>query len=374
MGRRIRVLRIQHNFVEPTNHRLLDELARFPELEVSALCPLWGIESGNRRVLKTSPRPDLAVARTIFTSHYATTFFIQKLATTIRRFRPDIISVQEEPWSLTMAQIMFYRRLFTPTARLVFCSAQNIFKKYPYPFSAIEKATYRTAAAGYGCCEGVRDMVRAKSYQGRFDIMPLGMDPELFKYRPRQGRISNRPFIIGYVGRLVREKGVYTLLQAFAGLRGEARLVMLGTGPEQAPLGEAASRAGVADRLQFTGPMPHAGVPGFIDGFDALVIPSETTPTWKEQFGRVIPEAFSIGVPVVGSDSGSIPEIIGDAGLVFHEKDHEQLTVLLQALIDNPERLPDMSAKGRDRALRFYTWRRVAEMNRDIFLDVIERQ
>ena len=120
--------------------------------------------------------------------------------------------------------------------------------------------------------------------------------------------------------------------------------------------------------------MPHAGVPKFIDSLDALVIPSETTPTWKEQFGRVIPEAFSIGVPVVGSDSGSIPEIIGDAGLVFHEKDYEQLTSLLQALIDHPERLPDMSAKGRNRALRLYTWRRVAEMNLDIFLSVMERQ
>ena len=49
----------------------------------------------------------------------------------------------------------------------------------------------------------------------------------------------------------------------------------------------------------------------------ALVLPSRTTPRWKEQFGRVLIEAMACGVPPVGSDSGEIPHVIDDAGLVF---------------------------------------------------------
>ncbi len=371
MARPIRVLRIQHNFVEPTNHRLLDEFARFPELEVFALCPTWGVESGNKRILCCSPRPDLSVARTALTSHYATTLYLEKLAAAIRGMKPDIISVHDEPWSLTSWQTLVYRRLYSPQSKLVFCSAQNIMKKYPYPFSAIERSMYREASAGYGCCEGVREFARSRGFKGIFEVVPLGIDPELFRYRPRDARIERRPFVVGYAGQMLEEKGVFTLLRAFAALRSDARLVYLGAGADLARLQAAARETGVAERVEFIPPLPHARVPDVIDKFDVLVVPSETTPTWKEQFGRVIVEAFSIGVPVIGSDSGSVPEIVGDAGLIFREKDHARLAALIESLIVNTALLPEMSEKGRRRALDHYTWRRVAELNRDIFLRVM---
>jgi glycosyltransferase involved in cell wall biosynthesis len=374
MAKRITVLRIQHNFVEPTNQRLLDELARFPELDVHALCPVWGVESGNKRVLRRSPRPDLEVGRTIFTYHYATTFYVQKLAAAIRRLKPDVLNIHDEPWSLTTAQALFYRRLYSPRSKVVFCSAQNIYKKYPYPFGAIERANYRAASFGYGCCGGVRDVVREKGYTGPFEVIPLGLDPELFSYRRREGRIEGRPFVIGYVGRIVEEKGVFTLLRAFAGVKkANAHLVFLGCGPDEERVRAEAAATGVADRIEFLPPMPHVQVPAAIDRFDVLVVPSETTPTWKEQFGRVIVEAFSMGVPVIGSDSGSVPEVVGDAGLIFKEKDHGQLAGLIESLIQNPERLPEMSGRGRARALAGYTWGRVAEMYRSIYLSVAEQ-
>ncbi len=373
MSKRIRVLRIQHNFVEPTNHRLLEELARFPELEVHALCPVWGVESGNMRVLRHSPGPDLEIGRTILTSHYATTFYVTKLASAVRRLKPDVINIHDEPWSLTTMQTLYYRRLFAPDSKLVFCSAQNIIKPYPFPFGAVERWNYREASAGYGCCEGVRDFVRAKGFTGRFDVIPLGIDPELFTYRQHDGRVAGRPFTIGYAGRITEEKGIFTLLKAFARIPAEAggaRLVYIGGGDALDRLRAEAEAAGVADRVEFMPPLPHAKMPAALSRFDTLVVPSETTPTWKEQFGRVIVEAFSMGVPVIGSDSGSVPEIVGDAGLVFREKDLEQLSAHITSLMRNPERLAVMSEQGRARATELYTWRRVAEMCRDIYLDV----
>ena len=374
MTRKIRVFRIQHSFVETTNHRLLDELARFPELDMRCLCPEWGVESGNRRELKTSPRPDLDIGKTMFTSHYATTFYIQKLGIAIRKFRPHILSVHEEPWSLTMGQALFFGKTFAPDARLVFNSAQNIFKKYPFPFSAIEQATYRTAAAGYGCCEGVREVVRARGFRGPFDVIPLGLDPDLFAFRKREIRDENRPFVIGYMGQLVEEKGVFTLLRAFTMLDGRPRLLLLGGGPDMDKLRAAAAKAGVADRVEMPGPLPHADVPAAMDRVDVLVVPSQTTPKWKEQFGRVISESMSMGVPVIGSDSGSIPEVVGDAGLIFPEKNHDTLAALLRDLMAHPEQLVHMSEQGRRRAMERFTWKRVAEMTRDVYLRAMEAQ
>ena len=372
MARRIRVLRVQHNFVEPTNHALLDELEKFPELDVRALCPVGGIESGNRRVLSGAQRHGLNEARTLFTRHYATTFYIEKLGAMIRGFQPDILSVHEEPWSLSMGQALVLRRLFAPQARLVFVSAQNILKKYPFPFGSIERATYATAASGYGCCEGVREVVRAKGYEGPFEIMPLGLNPDLFGYRPRDADLQGRTLVIGYAGRLVDEKGVFTLVRAFSRVRGPARLALLGSGPAREPLLHEAAALGVSGALDFQDPVPHAEVPAVVDRFDVLVAPSETTPTWKEQFGRVIAEAMSMGIPVVGSDSGSVPEVIGDAGLVFPEKDAPALAACLQSLIDNPGRLAAMSAKGRARALERFTWKTVAQQTRDLFMKVMD--
>lgn len=372
MSKKISVLRIQHNFVEPTNHRLLDELGEFPELEIHALCPQWGIESGNMRMLKKSPREDLKVGKTGFTFHYATTYYLSRLGAMLRTIKPDILSIHDEPYSLTTGQALMYRKIFSPRSKVIFCSAQNIFKNFSPPFNLIEHWSYRVATAGYGCGLGVKEVVEAKGYRGRFDIIPLGLDPELFRYRRREGKIEGRPFVVGYVGQIVDEKGVFTLLEAFADLRGNAKLVMLGGGDALERVRAAAEEADLSDNIELPGPVPHSRVPEIMDSFDAVVVPSLTTATWKEQFGRVIAEAFSMGVPVIGSSSGSIPEVIGDAGIVFKEKDHVQLAKILQNLIDHPEKLPIMSEKGLERVNKYYTWRHVAQMNRELFHYVME--
>lgn len=372
MKKKITVLRIQHNFVEPTNHQLLEELSKFPEFEIHALCPEWGIESGNKRVIRKAPRPDLSIGKTGLTSHYATTFYKTRLASMIRDIKPDILSIHDEPYSLTTGQALTYRAMFSPKSRVIFCSAQNIYKNFAPPFNLIERWNASVAVAGYGCCRDVMEVADRKGFKGRFDILPLGLDPDLFKYRKRDGRIDGRPFIIGYIGQIVDEKGVFTLLEAFAELPSNARLLMLGGGPAMDRVKAAAEDAELSDRVELLGPVPHAKVPETMDRFDALVVPSETTVTWKEQFGRVIPEAFSMGVPVIGSSSGSIPEVIGDAGLIFKEKKHEQLSKILKDLMEHPEKLPEMSEKGLERARKHFTWKRVAEMNRDLFLYAME--
>jgi glycosyltransferase involved in cell wall biosynthesis len=88
---------------------------------------------------------------------------------------------------------------------------------------------------------------------------------------------------------------------------------------------------------------------------DCLVLPSRTTARWKEQFGRVLVEAMACGVPVVGSSSGEIPRVIGDAGAVVPEGDAGALTRAVRALADDPAECAALGARGRARVLRDFT-------------------
>jgi glycosyltransferase involved in cell wall biosynthesis len=104
---------------------------------------------------------------------------------------------------------------------------------------------------------------------------------------------------------------------------------------------------------------------------DALVLPSRTTASWAEQFGHVLIEAMAAGVPVIGSSSGAIPEVIGEAGLVFPEGDAGALRVQLATLFDDPALRKRLVALGRARVDRLYTNERIARAQRDIYRQVL---
>jgi glycosyltransferase involved in cell wall biosynthesis len=136
--------------------------------------------------------------------------------------------------------------------------------------------------------------------------------------RPGGERDGETPFRIGFAGRFVESKGILDLLAAVRLLAPPLRLVLVGTGELDARL-EAERVTGC--EIEVLRGIPHEQMGAVYRRMDVLVLPSRTTPTWKEQFGRVIVEALSCGVPVVGSDSGEIPWLIGltEGGLVFPE-------------------------------------------------------
>ncbi len=112
-------------------------------------------------------------------------------------------------------------------------------------------------------------------------------------------------------------------------------------------------------------------VPEFLGGLDALVLPSLTYPNWKEQFGRVLMEAMACEVPVVGSDSGEIAHVIGDAGLVFPEGDVTALTDCLRRLRAAPELRRELAARGLARVRERYTQDRIAAQTLEVYQTVL---
>jgi glycosyltransferase involved in cell wall biosynthesis len=156
--------------------------------------------------------------------------------------------------------------------------------------------------------------------------------------------------LIGYVGRIVEEKGLRTLVGALARLpRTSWRLVLIGAGPFEQNLDALFAQAGISDRVLKLGFVPHEDTPKYLAAFDLLVIPSETQKNWKEQYGRVIVEALACGTPVVGSDSGEIPNLIRSSGggLVFAERNAEALAASLQEMMTSSRLREEFAERGR---------------------------
>jgi glycosyltransferase involved in cell wall biosynthesis len=160
------------------------------------------------------------------------------------------------------------------------------------------------------------------------------------------------------MGRISRVKGLETLLEAVSLLEDLPwHLVLVGDGDHTKPLQENATSRGLASRVHFTGYVSHTEAPRYLSFFDALVLPSETQPNWKEQFGRVLIESLACGTPVIGSDSGEIPNVIARSrgGLTFPEGNIVALARVLRIMIESPSLRTKHANLGRSFVLDEHT-------------------
>ncbi len=283
----------------------------------------------------------------------------------IREFRPDIVHIDEEPYNLSAWQALFHARRVG--AKSLFFSWQNILRNYPPPFSWGERWTLNTIDYALAGTQSAADVWRAKGYRGGMSVIAqFGTDPALFHPVDR----VDRPFTVGYFGRLVEEKGVQVLINALGRLPGDWRLLIVGGGTFAARL--KAQAAPYADRITFREQVPSVEMPSLYHQVDALVLPSLTRPNWKEQFGRVLVEAMASGVVVIGSDSGAIPDVIGDAGLVTPEGDVTALANAISRVRDDASLRAELASKGRARVLAHFTHDQVANATVEIYRKMLK--
>jgi len=296
------------------------------------------------------------------------------LARTLREFQPDIIDLWEEPWGLVSAHTAWLCRRLLPQAKIISETEQNIAKTLPPPFETFRAYTLRRADFVIGRSEEAVENTRTKGYRGPAAVVPNAVDTDLFRPLNRdecRRALGLSGFVAGYIGRIVEEKGLAEMVDALALCPPDVSLLFLGRGAYQPELERRVEEAGLTDRVRFLPARPLEELPQVMNALDTLVLPSRTTPRWKEQFGRVIIEAQACETPVTGSDSGAIPEVIGEAGLVFRERDPQALAAALTALRADPPRAREMGRIGRRQAEERYTWGRVAERMREIYGKVL---
>ncbi|WP_396657436.1 glycosyltransferase [Microbacterium sp.] len=238
----------------------------------------------------------------------------------------DVIDIHEEPFSLAAAEILLLRKLRRNRAPVVLYTAQNIAKRYPVPFRWFERAALRAASGISACNSEAATITVAKGFAGRPRVVPLGVDLAAFSPGASSRATTEDAVItVGFVGRLVPEKGVPLLLEAVAG-DARLRLRLAGAGPLAHEIGRRAASFGIAERVELLGSVPPEQIADFYRSVDVLAVPSVATPRWTEQFGRVAVEAMACGVPVVSSDAGALPEVVGGAGIVVPAGDAAALS------------------------------------------------
>ncbi len=360
----LRVLRIAHASLTPALRGRERGIAkRFPNIEMRVITPRKWKETGVEIKAVGDEHFPVITARTFLSKHIQLFMYSPfPIIKELRAFKPDVIDMDHEPYSLPCAEIVTLRNLFAPTARIVMQTAQNIFKKYPQPFRALEKRALKAVSAAYMCSETVREVLEGKGFTGPAVVAPFGVDPDLFHLRPKQDKGEERPLVIGYVGRLIEGKGIMTLTAALARLKDKDwRILVVGDGPRSDEARRSLSDNGLLERATFTGAVNYEEIPDYFQMMDLLIVPTRTTPKIREQFGRVIIEAMACGVPVIGSTCGAIPEVIGESGLVFEETDDRDLSEKIKLLLENEKLREQLSAKGVELVGKRFTWAHAAE-------------
>lgn len=360
----MRVLMLSKACVVGLYQRKLEEIARCGVDLTVIVPPVWADPSGPQPLERAHTEGYQLIEAPIRFNGNFHLFYFPTLPRLIRTYRPDLIHIDEEPYNLAAWHALYH----AGRAKTVLFTWQNIARRYPPPFGWGEAWALRRTHALIAGTGGAADVWRAKGYTGRLPVIPqFGVDPDQF----RPGPPPADP-VIGYVGRLVPEKGVDLLIRAAAALQREGRPVRLrivGSGPEREAL--AALAAELAAPVDFVGKVPSMQMPTVYPPLSVLAIPSRTRPNWKEQFGRVITEAMAAGVPVIGSDSGAIPDVIGDAGLTFPEDDLDALIGALRRVLDSPELAAELARRGRERVIAHYTHRAVAEQTAALYRDLL---
>lgn len=355
----MRVLIVSKACVVGAYQSKLEAIASFPDVTLMAVVPPSWREPGREALLEYAYTKGytLAVEPIRFNGSFHLHFY-PYLGRRLADFKPDIVHIDEEPYNWATCHTMLLAR--RQGARTLWFTWQNLYRRYPPPFCLIERYTLRHADGAIAGSVGAATVWRRKGYRGPLAVIPqFGVLPDV--YRPRETEFpATRPPQIGFVGRLVPEKGVDLLLKALSDIRTPWRLVIAGDGPQRSYLETLAAHMGIAERISFVGHLPSLEIPSLYQELDMLVLPSRSRPNWVEQFGRVLVEAMACGIPVIGSDCGEIPNVIGDAGLIFPEGDILTLRSCLMKLIEDHGLRVELGQKGRERVLACYTQERIA--------------
>ncbi len=287
------------------------------------------------------------------------------MAAILRSFQPNVIHIEEEPQALISVETIATQRVFVRGAAVTLFTWDNLLRPRRFPLGAIKHRlrSYSLRRASTVVCGNQRaaELVREEGlFEGPTEVLPqYGLDPA--EHQPgTESRLRAElglegSTVVGYMGRLVPEKGLRLLVEALGRLRSYPwKLLLVGTGPLESEI----RRRWMTDfpgRIVPVPAVPYHQVPHYLRCSDIFVLASYEKPAWKEQFGLTLAQAMLLRIPSIGSTSGAIPEVLGPGGLFFEEGQSEGLERALEELLKSPEHRQQLGALGQEFALRNYS-------------------
>jgi glycosyltransferase involved in cell wall biosynthesis len=345
----MRAVIVSHLYADPANRAKLRSLAGLGVSLAVAVPDRWATsdgrshrtEWGDDAGVRVVPIPVIGRVSDAAQFHWNG----KPLRRLLTDFRPDLLHIEEEPWTQAAAlALRLSRKLRIPS---VLSTAESLPRSLSLRRRFRRERSLRQASG----IIGANRLALVLATKRRPTIPQLAL-PQIGVTPPAAvPRVSHPGLAIGFVGRLVPERGLDLLFRACVGLTGKWTLTVIGTGPSQEELETLAERLGISARVHWLGALPREAVDQVWPRLDCVVFPARTTPRWVANAARGALHAMANGVTVVGSDSGALPEIVGEAGRIVPEEDVPALAATLQELYANRSECERLGAAGRRRII-----------------------
>jgi glycosyltransferase involved in cell wall biosynthesis len=357
MGKK-KVLFIWHAAVVKTYQQYVAELAEHDDLDITLLMPRGNTEGSLyvKAYVPPSAKYKVIVGRQYYPQDNLIGFY-PALPFFFMKVKPDLIHLFEEPWHNIASWVVFWKKLLCPKAKFIFQTFQNQIENYRKVWIKTQNRTFAASDLALACAEEMKTVLEYWKYKKPIHVIYPGIETRLFYRRSATAlrqRLGLNKFTIGFAGRMVKEKGVEDLLAASRQLNFPHQLLLIGNGSDKAYFKTLTNNAVWVDAVD-----PDE-INQYYCAMDTLVLPSRTTKAWKEQFGRVLIEAMLCGVVPIGSSSGEISNVIGDAGLIFKEQDSQNLAEKITCLYQDSNLRHTLTQKGLQRG-KLFDWKIIAD-------------
>ncbi|MGV3660144.1 MAG: glycosyltransferase family 4 protein [Prosthecobacter sp.] len=302
--------------------------------------------------------------------------------------RPHVVLVDGEPDSLVAEQLLAVRQ--RQPFHLTVTTCENFYFSFldsvcagDFKRTVRDLMLRRVLARTRGGISHVftlgqdsREAMRRMGFgHERTSVIPLGFDengfhPDSARRLEWRQKLGLEGVVVGYFGRLIPEKGIHILIESLAGLTDLPFTFLMddfqADGDYQKSLRSQVASQGIAERTRFVH-VTHEEMPGCLNAVDIVAVPSFVRRYWKEQYGRIVPEAMASGCAVIATSSGTLPELVGPHGLVIQPESVASLTEALRALLTDEGRRQRHAEGGSRHALEHLSAAAQARLQNEVF-------
>ena len=391
---RMKLMVLSHALIQPEVQTRWRKLAASGKTHVRLVVPKRWVQTwfGVEEIFegRDEEKDGFEVKTTRTTSESNLSFyFFRGLRRQLREFDADVIYPTHE--CNQTIQMVLWRWLFSRHSRLVFFT-MSVHPRISSPTSLHPRRIIGYCwrrIAWWLLCHGtdaavchypaIKDQMQREGYDRPILIQTqIGVDEDLFHPDHQEGekmrtKLGLNGFVVGFVGRIIWEKGILDIAEAIGRLPADVHLLAVGNGPDRNRLEAIALKGGWAKRLCLTGSVSPAEVAVYMRAMDCLVLGSRTTKGWVDTFPNVVAQAMSTGLPVIGSNSGAIPFMLGGRGLLFQEASVDEIIDHIMTLRADAALRAGIGMSLRERALAEFC---VAGINRRLieFLQTIAQR